>query len=74
MNGELPSKAEFGVFEHEVTHHTMMHEAQKNFLNGFHYDAHPMAMLCGVGCLAVGLLPRHLDMDDPEQRRWPRSV
>ena len=35
----------------EVTHHTMMHEALKNFLHGFHHDAHPMAMLAGVGRL-----------------------
>lgn len=47
MNGELPTPVEFQKFEHEVTHHTMMHESLKNFLNGFHYDAHPMAMLAG---------------------------
>src|SRR5690606_9321062 len=34
MNGELPDKAEFSKFEHEVTHHTMMHESLKNFLGG----------------------------------------
>ncbi|MBE2292391.1 MAG: citrate (Si)-synthase, partial [Xanthomonadaceae bacterium] len=39
MNGELPTQAEFAKFEDEVTHHTMMHESLKNFLNGFHYDA-----------------------------------
>ena len=35
-------------FDHEVTHHTMMHEAFKNFLGGFRHDAHPMAMLVGM--------------------------
>ena len=69
INGELPSKAEFGVFEHEVTHHTMMHEAQKNFLNGFHYDAHPMAMLCASVASLSAFYHDTLDMDDPEQRR-----
>ena len=48
MNGELPTKDEFEKFDHEVTHHTMMHESLKNFLHGFHYDAHPMAMLAGT--------------------------
>jgi len=55
MNGELPTKEEFARFEHEVTHHTMMHESLKNFLHGFHYDAHPMAMLSGtVASLSAG--------------------
>src|SRR5690606_29639804 len=48
MNGELPTADEFSTFEHDVTHHTMMHESLKNFLHGFHYDAHPMAMLAGT--------------------------
>ena len=48
INGELPNPGEFSKFEHEVTHHTMMHESLKNFLNGFHYDDHPMAMLAGT--------------------------
>ncbi|QBB72000.1 citrate synthase [Pseudolysobacter antarcticus] len=69
MNGELPTQAEFTAFDHEVTHHTMMRESQKNFLNGFHYDAHPMAMLCAsVGSLAA-FYHDGLDMNDPAQRR-----
>ncbi|MBB5016100.1 citrate synthase [Rehaibacterium terrae] len=68
MNGELPTKAQFDRFEHQVTHHTMMHEAQKHFLQGFRHDAHPMAMLCGmIGSLAA-FYHDSLDMDDPEQR------
>ena len=69
MNGELPTEKQFGAFQHEVTHHTMMHEALKSFLNGFRHDAHPMAMLCGmIGSLAA-FYHDDLDMDDPEQRR-----
>ena len=69
INGELPSQSDFSAFEHEVTHHTMMHEAQKNFLNGFHYDAHPMAMLCASVASLSAFYDDTLDMDDPEQRR-----
>ena len=69
MNGELPNKEQFGKFEHEVTHHTMMHEAFKGFLGGFRHDAHPMAMLCGmIGSLAA-FYHSDLDLEDPEQRR-----
>src|SRR5881409_2932956 len=44
LNGELPSKTEFAKFEHDITHHSMMHENLKFFLRGFNHDAHPMAM------------------------------
>nr|WP_295379972.1 citrate synthase [Pseudoxanthomonas sp.] len=69
MNGELPGKAEFEKFDHEVTHHTMMHESLKNFLHGFHYDAHPMAMLAGTVASLSAFYHDTLDLEDPEQRR-----
>ncbi|GGD44401.1 citrate synthase [Pseudoxanthomonas indica] len=69
MNGELPTKDEFEKFDHEVTHHTMMHESLKNFLHGFHYDAHPMAMLAGTVASLSAFYHDTLDLEDPEQRR-----
>ncbi|MGJ4728737.1 citrate synthase [Luteimonas sp. SDU101] len=68
MNGELPNQAEFAKFEHEVTHHTMMHESLKNFLHGFHYDAHPMAMLAGTVASLSAFYHDTLDLDDPQHR------
>ena len=69
IDGELPSRQQFEAFSHQVTHHTMMHEALKSFLNGFRHDAHPMAMLCGmIGSLAA-FYHDDLDMADPQQRR-----
>jgi len=69
MNGELPNKDEFSKFEHEVTHHTMMHESLKHFLKGFHYDAHPMAMLAASVASLSAFYHDTLDLNDPEQRR-----
>ncbi|MCX7556427.1 citrate synthase [Xanthomonadaceae bacterium JHOS43] len=69
MNGELPSKAQFASFEHEVTHHTMMHEAFRTFLYGFRHDAHPMAMLTGMLGSLASFYHNELDLEDPEQRR-----
>ena len=69
INGELPNATAFKAFEHEVTHHTMMHESLKNFLHGFHYDAHPMAMLCGSIASLSAFYHDTLDINDPEQRR-----
>ena len=69
MNGELPSEAELGKFEHEVTHHSMMHEAFRTFLYGFRHDAHPMAMMTGMLGSLASFYHNDLDLEDPEQRR-----
>jgi citrate synthase len=45
---ELPNERELVGFEDVITCHTMLNERLRKFLDGFHYDAHPMAMLCGV--------------------------
>ena len=69
IHGELPNTTEFDDFSHQVAHHTMMHESLKNFLHGFHYDAHPMAMLCGSVASLSAFYHDTLDMNDPDQRR-----
>jgi citrate synthase len=69
LNGELPNKAEFAKFEDEVTHHTMMHESMKFFLRGFHYDAHPMAMLASSVASLSAFYHDELDVDNPEDRK-----
>src|SRR5690606_24734692 len=45
LNGELPTKDEYTRFEHEITHHTMVHENIRELIDGFRYDAHPMGIL-----------------------------
>jgi citrate synthase len=46
LNGELPTPAQYSTWKHEITYHTFIHEnVRKRFLEGFHYDAHPMGML-----------------------------
>ena len=45
LNGELPTTEELAKWTGEVTHHTYIHEnMRKRFVDGFHYDAHPMGM------------------------------
>jgi citrate synthase len=51
LHGELPTKAQYDEWVHHITHHTMVHENLKKFMDGFNYDAHPMAML--VSALAA---------------------
>jgi citrate synthase len=45
LYGELPTKAELEDWVYNVTIHTIIHENIKKFIDGFHYDAHPMGML-----------------------------
>jgi citrate synthase len=45
LRGELPTRAELDEWIYNVTHHTFIHESVKKFLDGFHYDAHPMGMM-----------------------------
>ena len=45
INGQLPTATELSTWQLNVTHHTMIHEnMRKRFVDGFHYDAHPMGM------------------------------
>jgi citrate synthase len=65
LHGELPGKAEFDGFLNDITYHTMVNEKLNTFIKGFHYDAHPMAMMAGVvGSLAAFYHDR-LDTRDP---------
>ncbi len=70
LNGELPTEAEFDAWRHEVTHHTFIHEnVRKRFLDGFHYDAHPMGMLVSaVAALSTFYLDAK-DIFDAESRQ-----
>ena len=46
LNGELPNAAQLATWSDDVIHHTFIHEnMRKRFVDGFHYDAHPMGML-----------------------------
>ena len=54
LHGELPTKDQFEEWRHEVTIHTYVHEKIKRFIDGFHYDAHPMGVLVStVGALST---------------------
>ena len=68
MNGELPDAGQLAKFEHEVTHHTMMHEAFRTFLYGFRHDAHPMAIMCGIVGAMAAFYHDSTDIHDPQQR------
>ena len=54
LYGELPKPDELAEFDLSIRTHTMLNESFLRFFNGFHHDAHPMAMVSGVvACMSA---------------------
>ncbi len=68
MYGDLPNEGQLSNFTRIISHHTMLNESLKNFYNGFHYDAHPMAVMVGVVGSLSAFYHDSLDIRDPEHR------
>jgi len=66
--GELPKEAELKNWVHAITHHTMLHENTKKFMEGFRHDAHPMAMLVSTVAALATVYPEARDIHDPSNR------
>jgi citrate synthase len=67
--GELPTKSQLQEWKHNITHHTMLHENTKKFMEGFIYDAHPMGMLVStVGALST-FYPEARQIHDEDSRK-----
>ena len=69
LHGELPTPAQYEAWKYDITHHTFIHEqVRKRFMEGFHYDAHPMGMFVStLGALST-LYPEAKDVEDPANR------
>ena len=66
--GELPTQKEYDEFQYHITYHTYVHENIKHFMEGFRYDAHPMAMMtAGVAALS-SFYPSSKDIFDERER------
>jgi citrate synthase len=67
-HGELPTQPEYDQWVQNITMHTYVHENIKRFMEGFRYDAHPMAMLAsGVAALST-FYPTAKNIHDPHER------
>jgi len=66
--GELPSQVQLEGFRAIITHHTMINESLLRFFEGFHYDAHPMAMMVGVVGSLSAFYHDSTDVNDPRHR------
>ncbi|MGH9074852.1 MAG: citrate/2-methylcitrate synthase, partial [Acidimicrobiales bacterium] len=68
--GELPTAEQLEEWRHEITYHTFIHEnMRKRFLEGFHYDAHPMGILVSAVAALSTFYPEAKDIDDEDVKR-----
>jgi citrate synthase len=70
LNGELPKPAELDRWVYDITHHTIIHENVKKFIDGFHHDAHPMGMFVSTVAALSTFYPEAKHIGDGEARRF----
>ena len=68
LEGALPTADQKAKFEHTIKYHTMVNRSIEHFLSGYRYDAHPMAMLCGLVGAMSSFYHDSLDITDQEHR------
>jgi len=68
LHGELPNARQKAEFENIITTHTMVNRSVEQFLSGFRYDAHPMAMMCGVVGALSSFYHDSIDITNPQHR------
>ena len=68
LYGELPSQPQLETFRYSLRRHSMVNEAVLRFFSGFHYDAHPMAMLTAVVGSLSAFYHDSTDIHNPKHR------
>jgi citrate synthase len=69
LNGELPKPAELDQWVYDITHHTIIHENIKKFIDGFHHDAHPMGVFVSTVAALSTFYPEAKHIADITSRR-----
>jgi citrate synthase len=69
LHGQLPSKPELEAWVHGVTHHTIIHENIRKFLDGFRYDAHPMGVFVSTIAALSTFYPDAKRIEDETSRQ-----
>ncbi len=69
LHGELPDTTQYDQWVHDVTHHTYAHENfRRRFMDGFHFNAHPMGMLNSSLAAMSTYYPEAKEIEDPANR------
>ena len=70
LTGERPNTQQLDQWVQDVTHHTFIHEhMRKRFVDGFHYDAHPMGMFVSSVAALGTFYDGSKEVHDPAQRQ-----
>jgi len=69
LHGELPSAIELDRWVFDITHHTIIHENIKKFIDGFHHDAHPMGVFVSTVAALSTFYPEAKHIEDERSRR-----
>jgi citrate synthase len=68
-HGELPGRSQLNEWVGEITNHTILHENTKKFIDGFHYDAHPMGIFISTVAALATFYPEAKNIFDQTVRR-----
>ena len=69
LNGELPNQNELKDWVEQVSQHRLVHENLKKFIDGFHYDAHPMGILTSTVAALSTFYPEAHNIKDKLNRK-----
>jgi citrate synthase len=69
LYGDLPTPSQLEKWTFNITHHTLLHENIKKFIDGFHHDAHPMGVLVSTVAALSTLYPDAKNIFSEESRR-----
>jgi len=68
LHGDLPNKKQLDEFTGNIRYHTMINETLLRFFNGFHHNAHPMAMVSAVVSSMSAFYHDTMDIYNPRHR------
>jgi citrate synthase len=68
LYGELPNKTLLEQWTFDITHHTILHENIRHFMQNFRYDAHPMGMFIATVAALSTFYPEASKIDDAANR------
>ncbi len=68
LYGELPTKDQLDKWVFDITHHTILHENIRHFMQNFRYDAHPMGMFIATVAALSTFYPEASKIGDEDNR------
>lgn len=68
VNGDLPNKKQLAEFTTNIQRHTMINESLLRMFQGFHHNAHPMAMVSAIVASMSAFYHDSMDIYNPRHR------